>query len=495
MTPTPRRLLDVDWRAAQDARDPLVGLERAEPEAEGRRLAGAVRTEHGEELARPDREREAVERQALAVAPGDAREFGDGRLGEVGGVGGAGGMAGRAHLDPGAPARNPTPVQQLAEEGRPNEEVIAREQNSQRDGDDRRELDRPRKRQVHDQHLQAEEDRRVDEVEPVGGVGKIAADGALRGAEADRSTQEAEGPGPDGECVAGRVGPAGRCATRKRRRRLEKRRRADDGQAGQGEPGGEREVRPPLACEDLEEPGLAMEQPAERESGAVGDERRELRRQAVVGSGNPEPDRPRGGEVEHCGGGQSERERRHPIREGARDPGVDPLAQATAVVDRRVEAGAQDEDERVEKAQVVEKPEMEERKAMLRQRGGGGGLGLAGEGSREAPDDRRDGEWREDHPAGRERHEDPPEAVLEEPAQSAPVVDEVPEEARKDEEEAHAEEVNDVEGHRQRHALRAVARRDDQKERHRRVQDDAEQQRQPAGTVHRMKAAVSVHQP
>ena len=311
-------------------------------------------------------------------------------------------------LDRGLPARNSAAVQQLPEEGRPHEEVIAREQHSQREGDDRRELDRPVQWQVHDQHLQTEEDRRMDEVEPVGGVGEVAAHGALRGAEADRRAEETERPGPDGERVARRVGPSGPCTTGDRRRRLEERRRSDDDQAGRREPGGEREVGTPLTRQDSEEPGLAMEQPAEREGGAVGDERRELRRETVVGGGDPEPDRPGGGEMEHRGGRSGEREKCHPIREGARDPGIDPPPQATAPVERRDEAGAQGENERVEEAQVVEEPEVEERESRAARAPAGSRLRCpARKGSREAPDDRCDGERGEDHPAGGERHEHP----------------------------------------------------------------------------------------
>ena len=57
----------------------VVGLEQAEPEPDGRRLAGAVRAEHGQQLAGAHREVTPSSATRLAVALRDIGEFGDGR--------------------------------------------------------------------------------------------------------------------------------------------------------------------------------------------------------------------------------------------------------------------------------------------------------------------------------------------------------------------------------------------------------------------------------
>jgi hypothetical protein len=259
--------------------------------------------------------------------------------------------------------RHAAAVEQLSEEGRPHQEVVAREQEPQGDDEDRRELDEPGERQLHDDDLKAEDERWVGEVEPVGGVGEVAADGALRGAVAHGSAEQGEGPGPDGECVGAGVGPA-HSAVFERRRGVEDGRRADRCEAGAAERQREREIRTPLAREEGQETGLAMEQPAEREGRAVGDEWRQLRRETVVGGGNAEPDRPRAGECENGGRRCGEGRDGQPVGERASDPGVDPGAQAPTPVERPDEAGAQREDERVEQAEIVEKPEVDERQAV-----------------------------------------------------------------------------------------------------------------------------------
>ena len=66
----------VEPRVAPEHRDrSLVGAQESERDADGGRLAGAVRAEEAEHLALRDPQVEAVERRALAIALDDAGEL------------------------------------------------------------------------------------------------------------------------------------------------------------------------------------------------------------------------------------------------------------------------------------------------------------------------------------------------------------------------------------------------------------------------------------
>ena len=153
--------LHFERRAAHERDFAVVGLEQAEPQADGRRLAGAVRTEQSEQLAGPHREGQAVERYGLAVTFHDVRELRDGRGRDAARCSAAAsaerGAAGvepprswasryrsariRFAVECTRAARILAAIQKLADERRPHEIVVAHEQHRERDREDQRELD------------------------------------------------------------------------------------------------------------------------------------------------------------------------------------------------------------------------------------------------------------------------------------------------------------------------------------------------------------------
>ncbi len=224
-----------------------------------------------------------------------------------------------------------------------------------------------------------------------------------------------------------------------------------------------------------------MQHPAEREGRTKRDERVRLRSESHVGCVDPEPDCPLRIEVEDCDRRRRERERREVTAERCGHQRVDPCS----------EQWPQRERQHVEDAEVVEEPEVNQREALRR------GLRTlrrtVGERSREAPDHGRNRQRREDHPAGRHRHEDALRTILEERARTAAVKRHVREEAGDQKEEAHAKDMDHVEHDGERRALRAVLRRDHEKKRHRRVQHDAEQQRERACGIESMETFLCAH--
>ena len=157
----------------------------------------------------------------------------------------------------------------------------------------------------------------------------------------------------------------------------------------------------------------------------------------------------------------------------------------------RRDDGAQRERQHVEEAQVVQEPEVGQREP-LRQPAVSVGARWrpVRERAREAPNDGRDRRRREHDPARRHRHENALRAILDERPRAAAVEHEVGEEAGDEIEQAHPEHVDDVERDAERRALRDVLRRDDQEEAHRRVQHDAEQQRERARGVESVEAVL-----
>ena len=261
--------MHIGRRAAHQFDQAFIGLQRAQPQAHRRRLAGAVRAEHRQQFAWTHGEIESGQRQGFAVALADAEQAGDRRSA------GRGWNRRRVRSRDGArlPRISP-PVQHLADETRPHDPVVAREQQAQRDGDDQRELQRPVQRPAHHPHLQAEDDRQMREIEPISSICHIPSCRAFAVEKPQCAADQSERP------VADRQGVGRRIQQAIRRRagdgeRIRGRRRADQYDAQRAQRRRKQEIDRPLPTQDVQPFAPTMQQPAETEGGAVTEQRRQ----------------------------------------------------------------------------------------------------------------------------------------------------------------------------------------------------------------------------
>ena len=478
----------------------------------------------GEQLAAPHLEVDAVERDGFAVALGGVDELGErlrareqrrSRLGSDGQWNRRGRRRSDAKLAVDARrqtarplgtrwtalrrrgrliSRIPPAVQDLADPRRAHEIVIAHEQHGRRDREDQRELDRPVQRHLRERGREEEHDGQVREIQPVRRVGQIAAHRAFVRAEFERRADDAEAPVPDRQDVAGGVrrrGPSGAVVEpRSGRAGFDARDRVIDDKERETD----REITEPALAPLAEQFELAVHEPAEHERGAEADERGYLRNQAAVGCRNAAHQQDPVVEPQHREQRRSEHERSGVAAEQRAHGLVERAAHAPGRVERH-DHRTHREQQHVEDAEIVEEPQMRERKGTGGHDGripNGGGDGRVRT-ARDAPDQRADRERREDHPAHEHWRQDSLRAIRDEAARAAPLDHEPREQARDKEERGHAPRVDQGEQYGERRALRDVVRRNRQKERHRRVQHDAGEQRESADRVEGMETFLLGH--
>ena len=255
----------------------------------------------------------------------------------------------------------------------------------------------------------------------------------------------------------------------------------------------------PLSTPDLKQIDLPLHEPPEPERRPVGDERRELRDDRLIGRRDPEPGDPARVEIQCNGDRRSEQKRAGPAAHDPLDDDIDAEAQPAGPVERG-DGAASSHRNRIDDEQVVEEPQVREWKCAGR-RGrqvGRGRRQRAAERLRDSPHpDGRD-RRKENDPPDDEGDEDPLQPVAQETARTLPVEHHAAEEAGYEEEERHPEDVRREQDDGDRRARRDVDHGPDSWKHARQegeagVKDDPEQQREAAHRVEGMEAIGGVH--
>ena len=328
----------------------------------------------------------------------------------------------------------------------------------------------------------------MDQIEPVGGVGDVAARRAEAVEVAQSEADQRHGPGPGRQRVERR-----QRQPRQAGRRDDRGDNADDRQLGDGEAQAQRQVRRPGPPPGGEDRGLAVQQPAEAEGAEVGDRRGEIGEERRVRGRHAEPGQPVRRRQERQGGRCGEHEEACGVCGDEGDRPVDCAPRLPG----QVQPGHHHADRQgrgIEPDEEVKEPQVGQREGreagVLRRRR----QGVAVRHRHRAPDGHDDEGRKQDRPADQQRRGDPLGAVSDEALRAAAVESQVREKAGDQEKGGHAEDVQHMERQPERdagvvvhhdpqwHALRS------RQERSRRVKHDAGDQGEAPHRVERMQA-------